>query len=102
MTSFKVNPEALDSAGEGCIAVGAQVSGVAGQLSQPDPLMLGMFLAPLMAGATAFTSYSQQLIRGIGHGNKALGENLKATAKAYRDHEDQTVQQCTQFVGSIG
>lgn len=101
MTSFKVNPSTLDRAGEGCIAVGEQVASSAGQISQPDPSMLGMFLAPVMLGAITFASCSQRLVRGIGHGNKAFGENLQATAKLYRLQEDQAEQQCSQFTGSI-
>ncbi|MGJ6981308.1 hypothetical protein ACSDQ9_12395 [Aestuariimicrobium soli] len=88
--TFRVNPTAISSGATQITGIGDDLSSRAGTIQSPSPMMMGLFMAPILSFVLpTLTSALQGSVAGSGKGYQVLGGRLENSAKGYRDMEDE-------------
>lgn len=84
MSEFSVRTSALHEGASKIKNNGATLKSAAGGMASPDPMMLGIFMAPFMSAVLPpLAALLKGTVQGAGHAFDVFGERLSHTAQEY-------------------
>lgn len=93
MSEFRVRTSALHEGATQVKASGATLKSAAGGMSSPDPMMLGIFMAPFMSAVLPpLAGLLKGTVQGAGHALDVFGGRLSHTAREYDLMEEEGAQ----------
>lgn len=96
MTEFSVRTSALHETATRITGSGNNLTSAAGGMQQPDPMMLGIFMAPFLSGVLPpLAGLLKGTVSGAGHAYEVFGERLSHTAQEYDLMEEEGVKLST-------
>ena len=99
MTDFAVDRAGLRSAAGTYDNGKQQLDSISSVIQNPDPMMLGLFLAPAWGVIGPLISQgSQGLIKGVGDMLSAYATNLPTSANTYEEAEEQGAEDASTIV----
>ena len=91
--TFSVNTTAVSSGASTLTGIGDQLKSGAAGIQTPSPMMMGLFMAPILSFALpGLTSVLQGSVAGSGVGYGALGGRLENSAKGYEAMESEAAK----------
>lgn len=94
MSDMTFSVEEMDRHVQSLGALGGQVQQtVSTAQAQPNPLMYGMMMGPLLIGVmTLITSAAGQYLNGATHAIRTNEDQMRDTTKRYRETEEKNVE----------